>query len=325
MNIDEIPPIRPRRKIRGMSAVFLPFDADGTIDWDAFAAHVVRTADAGLTPAVNLDVPFWSRLEESTRLEVLRRTPGCLAGREFVAGAVVIDEPGDSFALMAYLKQVEAVAQHGGTPVICQSYGLAHQDAEHVVNDYEALAACCDRFFAMETTEEYAPCGRIYNADVYEAMLGIPECLGDVCTSRHRKHLWQRLKLRDRRRPEFLVLSGNDLALDLVTYGCDYLSAISTMAPDWFAARDRLWNRGDARFYELNDLLQYLAFFSMRDPLAAFRHSAAQFLHLRGWTTSTNTHPETPHRPAGDVEILRDALIQIATLADEINSQTNRQ
>ena len=35
-------------------------------------------------------------------------------------------------------------------------------------------------------------------------------------------------------------------------------------------------------FYALNDLLQYLGTFAFRPPVPAYRHSAAQFLKLRG-------------------------------------------
>ena len=47
--------IRPGRTITGMSAVLLAFNADGEIDWAATEAHIMRTAEAGLTPAVNMD------------------------------------------------------------------------------------------------------------------------------------------------------------------------------------------------------------------------------------------------------------------------------
>ena len=50
--------IRPRRQVKGMSAILLPHRADGGIDWGEFEQHVARTADAGLTPAVNMDTGF---------------------------------------------------------------------------------------------------------------------------------------------------------------------------------------------------------------------------------------------------------------------------
>ena len=63
--------VRPRRAITGMSAVLLPHTAGGAVDWDGLAAHVARTAGAGLTPAVNMDTGFVQVLDEATRDRVL--------------------------------------------------------------------------------------------------------------------------------------------------------------------------------------------------------------------------------------------------------------
>ena len=92
--VAELPPVRPRRAITGMSAILLPFVADGAIDWAAFEAHVVRTAEAGLVPAVNMDTGYVQLLDERTVTEVLDRTAALTGGR-FVAGAFVPDSPGD--------------------------------------------------------------------------------------------------------------------------------------------------------------------------------------------------------------------------------------
>ena len=77
---------------------------------------------------------------------------------------------------------------------------------------------------------------------------------------------WQRLELRNRVRPDFKVFTGNDLAIDMVMYGSDYLLGLSTFAPDAFARRDAMWEAGDPRFHELNDLLQYLGAFHFSGP-----------------------------------------------------------
>jgi hypothetical protein len=45
--IDPTSLLQPRRRIRGMSAILLPFRPDRSIDWDAFAAHIARTRAAG--------------------------------------------------------------------------------------------------------------------------------------------------------------------------------------------------------------------------------------------------------------------------------------
>lgn len=82
-----IPPIIPNRKITSYSAILLPFASNGSVDWDAFCAHVARTAEAGLTPAVNIDTGYANLIDEKTREDVLRRTRDTLSGAEFTAGA----------------------------------------------------------------------------------------------------------------------------------------------------------------------------------------------------------------------------------------------
>jgi hypothetical protein len=117
---------------------------------------------------------------------------------------------------------------------------------------------------------------------------------------------WDRLRLRDERRAEFMVLTGNDLAIDMVCFGSDYLLGISTFAPDLFAERDRRWAESDPSFHQLNDDLQYLGRFAFRDPVPAYKHSAAQFLRLRGWIDHDVTPRGAPARPAGDVAVLAE-------------------
>jgi hypothetical protein len=134
----------------------------------------------------------------------------------------------------------------------------------------------------------------------------VPQCIGAKHSSLSRVLEWQRLALRDARRPDFKVFTGNDLAIDMVIYGSDYLLGLSTFAPDLFARRDALWAASDPAFYELNDLLQYLGFLAFRAPVPAYKHSAAQFLKLRGWLASDTPHPQAARRPASDVAILRE-------------------
>ena len=69
---------------------------------------------------------------------------------------------------------------------------------------------------------------------------------------------------------------------------------------------DAFWEAGDPAFYELNDQLQYLGYFTFRSPSPAYKHSAAQFLHLRGWIKTNKTHPNSPTRPESDIEVLRE-------------------
>jgi hypothetical protein len=92
----------------------------------------------------------------------------------------------------------------------------------------------------------------------------------------------------------------------MVMYGSDDLLGLAGFAPDLFARRDALWAAGDPAFYELNDALQYLGAFAFREPVPAYRHAAALFLHLRGWIASDRILPGSPARPASDVAVLRE-------------------
>jgi hypothetical protein len=128
------------------------------------------------------------------------------------------------------------------------------------------------------------------------------------------------LRWRDELRPEFLVLTGNDLAIDMVMYGSDYLLGLSSFAPDLFAKRDALWAAGDAAFYELNDVLQYLGCFAFRAPVPAYRHSAAMFLRRRGWIRTELSHPQSPCRPESDGAVLDEIVGMLERLSDSVGS-----
>ncbi len=308
---DPILLLRPRRRITGISAVLLPFIAGGEIDWPAFSAHVRRTADAGLTPAVNMDTGYVNLLDDDTRLEVLDRTHEALAGRAFVAGAFVADRPGSRFDRDGYCRQIDPILKRGGTPAIFQSYGLTSQPDDLVVASYAELGRHCDRFIAFELGTMFAPFGKIYSLDVFRGLLGIPQCIGAKHSSLSRELEWQRLVVRDAVRPDFHVFTGNDLGIDMVMYGSDYLLGLSTFAPDLFARRDAYWLAGDPAFHALNDVLQYLGFFAFRAPVPGYKHSAAMFLHLRGTIGSDRTHPANPQRPESDRAVLREIGVQL--------------
>ncbi len=307
-----VPPLRCNRRITGMSAVLLPFVAPGEIDWPSFDKHVARTCDAGLVPAVNMDTGYVNLLDDATRIEVLRRTQAVTSGRMFLAGAFVKDFSGSRFALDTYATRMHDIQHRGGTPVVFQSFGLTQQADPEIVECYHQLARYCDRFIGFELGTMFAPFGEIYSEAVYRGLMSIPQCIGAKHSSLRRDLEWQRIAWRDEVRPDFLVLTGNDLAIDMVMYGSDYLLGLSSFAPDLFARRDAAWLAGDAAFFQFNDVLQYLGFLSFRHPVPAYKHSAAMFLHQRGWIRSNLTHPDSPVRPDSDMPILADILRQLA-------------
>ncbi len=299
-----------------MSATLLPFEAGGAVDWSGFRAHVARTAAAGVTPAVNMDTGYGHMLDDATRRRVLAETRDILGGSSFVAGAFVADRPGNACNLDAYRRAIDTIQDHGGLPIIFQSHGLVAQPPERLLDSYRAFGRDCPRYLAFELGKAFAPFGTIYNLETYAGLLSIPACIGAKHSSLDRVLEWQRLALRNECRPDFLVLTGNDLAIDMIQFGSDYLLGLSTFAPDLFARRDALWAASDPRFYEVNDLLQYLGFFAFRPPVPAYKHSAAQFLKLRGWITCDDTHPQSPRRPDSDIPILRDIAERLVALLE---------
>lgn len=313
-----IPATRPARTIRGMSAILVPHTADGAIDWPAFEAHVARTHDAGLTPAVNMDTGYVQLLPIGVRQKVLDIASSVTDG-EFVAGAFVADEAGDTFDLAAFVDVARPIRAAGGTPVVFPNHGLNALDESGWVEAMRAFGDESGPFIGFELGAMFVPYGRIFSLDAYEGLLAVPQCIGAKHSSLDRVAEWDRLALRDRVRPDFAVLTGNDLAIDMVAYGSDYLLGLSTMAPDLFALRDRLWARDDPSFWECNDLLQYLGMFTFRDPVPAYRHDAAMVLELRGWASSDAVPEGAPRRPDSDRAVLADIVGRIEAMVEELS------
>jgi dihydrodipicolinate synthase/N-acetylneuraminate lyase len=318
--------VQPRRRIEGISAVLLPFNAAGRPDYNALAAHIERTASAGLIPAVNMDTGYVNLLTSDQRREVLRVARGVLEempsmGLEtglgpFVAGAYVEDSTGQGSLVSRYRREIERIEASGGTPILFQCSDLRPLPGTEVVELYRQVASGSERLLAFELGQQFAPFGRIYDLDTVRGLMEIEAIIGLKHSSLDRDLEWQRLALRDRVRPDFRIYTGNDLAIDMVVYGSDYLLGLSTFSPQAFGLRDRLWATGDTRFYALNDLLQYLGFFAFRPPTPAYKHSAAQFLHLLGLFPDDTPPPGAARRPESDRTVLADIGARIQEWLD---------
>jgi hypothetical protein len=119
--------------------------------------------------------------------------------------------------------------------------------ADALVAAHEAIGQAAPRIIAFELGSMFAPFGIIYDLKTYGGLLCIPRCIGAKHSSLSWLLEWQRMGLRDRFRPEFKVYTGNDPAIDMVMYGSDDLLGFSTLAPDFFARRDRYWREGILR------------------------------------------------------------------------------
>ena len=316
--IDPVAMIRPGRTITGMSAILLPIDQDGEVDFEAFTGLVERTVRAGLIPAVNMDTGFVHLIDDATRRRVLRRTAAVVqgVGGGFVAGVYVRDRPGQPLDAPEYQSGIEEVAEAGGIPILFQSFGLTRLSDDDLVDAYETILADADAAYFFELGKMFAPFGRIYDLPVYRRLMMIPKMLGAKHSSLRRDLEWQRLRVRDQQRPEFRVLTGNDRAIDMVRYGSDYLLGLASFAPDAFALRDRMWADRDSRFEAINDVLQYLGAFAFRPPVPAYKHSAAMFLALRGWIDNDDTMAGCPMRPASDRAVLELMVDDLQRLMD---------
>ncbi len=308
----KIPRLIRNRSIDGISAVLLPFGRDGKADFEAFARLVERTWAAGLTPAVNMDTGYANFLSPTERMEILGLVGSLARGRRFVAGAFIEGEDGDPSRL--YRRECSAIACSGGVPILFPCSSTRSLTGAQLVDLFRSVATECDEFLGFELGEMFVPFGRIWDLETYRALLSIPQLTGAKHSSLSRALEWDRLAIRDQERPGFKVYTGNDLAIDLVMWGSDYLLGLSAFHVDAFGARDRLWADDDGRFYEMNDWLQYLGMIAFRGPVPAYKHSCAQFLYLRGLIASPEPHPRNPRRPDSDLALLEPILRKLDEL-----------
>ncbi len=152
----------------------------------------------------------------------------------------------------------------------------------------------------------FAPNGEIFEEEMIQRLMEIPEIKGMKHSSLGRLVELKRLELRDALRPEFKIYTGNDLGINMIEYGSDYLLGLATFAPEKFTERDRMWEAGDPAYYALSDALQYLGNVAFREPVPAYKHSAAVFLHLTGRIPSDCTHARNIKRPNWEAGILED-------------------
>jgi 4-hydroxy-tetrahydrodipicolinate synthase len=302
---------RCRRKVHGIAAALLPFELDGRIAVDAFQQHLMATHRAGLMNAVNMDTGYVNYLSDAQKRDVLRWTHEALGeGVPFVAGAYIENLEGEVVNL--YRQQMDSIAAFGGTPILFQTARLRDRPGSEIAAIYQAVCRGYSQVLAFELAFVFAPNGSIYDEDTIVRLMDIPEISGLKHSSLDRRIELRRLALRDEHRPDFRIYTGNDLGINMIEFGSDYLLGLATLAPEKFAERDRLWLTGNPEYYALSDALQYLGNVAFRDPVPAYKHSAAVFLHLVGRIPSDLTHARNPKRPPWEEEILRDCARRLS-------------
>ena len=304
---------KPRREVRGISAALLPYEADGRVSVEAFQRHLAATHRAGLVNAVNMDTGYVNYLSDAEKLAVLGWTRDAL-GKDvpFVAGAYIEGLSGD--IVLLYREQMDVIVDNGGVPILFQTARLHGKSSAEKIATYQAVCKGYEEVIGFELGRMFAPNGEIFDADTICGLMDIPEMKGVKHSSLDRMIELERLALRDARRPDFRIYTGNDLGINMIEYGSDYLLGLATFAPEKFAERDRLWKEGDPAYYALSDGLQYLGNVAFRDPVPAYKHSAAAFLHLTGKIPTSMTHPKSLRRPDWETEILRSCALRLGMI-----------
>jgi dihydrodipicolinate synthase/N-acetylneuraminate lyase len=300
--------------VHGIAAVLLPY-RDGAVDWEGFERHVARTREAGLDCAVNMDTGFGDLLafqERSAVLDATRRALG--VGVRFYAGAYA---DASSDPAPAYARSVAEIERRGATPVIVQCRAMHGMDAAGKAALYARVAgATAAGALGFELSPRFAPHGEIWDDETFQRLLAIPELHGAKHSSLDRALELRRLAVRDRLRPSWRVYTGNDLAIDLVACGSDYLLGLASFAPERFAERDAALAAGEVAFLARDDDLQHLGNVGFREPIPAYKHAAAQFLHLTGGLASDSIHPRAPRRPGSERILLYDCARRLGLLDD---------
>ena len=303
------------RRPHGIAAALLPYTPAGEIDFAAFERHVARTRAAGLDVAVNMDTGFGDLLSPAERDAVLDATRATLGpGVRFYAGAFGL---GAADLRAAYRDAIAAIERRGATPVLVQCPAMKPMSPVAKVALYAEVArGAAQGALAFELSPRFAPHGEIWDDETFERLLDVPQLLGAKHSSLDRALELRRLATRDRVRPSWRVYTGNDLGIDLVASGSDYLLGLATFAPERFAERDAALANGDVAFLAHNDALQHLGNVGFREPIPAYKHAAAQFLHLTGGLASDHIHPKAPRRPDSERILLYDCALRLGLLED---------
>jgi 4-hydroxy-tetrahydrodipicolinate synthase len=195
---------------------------------------------------------------------------------------------------------MDAIASFGGTPILFQTSQLHGKSAKEKSAVYQEACRGYSRVLAFELGQMFASNGEIFDDETIQRLMDIPEIQGIKHSSLDRLIELQRLALRDAYRPDFRIYTGNDLGINMIEYGSEYMLGLATFAPEKFAERDRLWETADPAYLALSDALQHLGNVAFREPVPAYKHSAAVFLHITGKIPTDRTHPKNPPRPTCD-------------------------
>ena len=296
--------LTPSRTIDGAAALPVWLGPSGRLDLAGLAGRLEATFTAGLTPAVNLFAGAVDCLSEDDRIDVLTTAAGVARGRRFIAGTL----PTTDAAPLAirYGRAVDAVVRQGGTPLLLPIAELGALDGDALAHLWRQSTAGHRGVLLVEMAPAFGLSPTPYAPEVITRLIDVASLGGLVHASLDREAEWARVQARDIARPEFRIYSGHERALDMVSYGSDYLLGTAGCAPEAFAARDRAWRDGEARGFDLTDVLQHLGSLMYRAPLDGARHAAVQWLEARGLVQGARPVAGVSLRPDGDLALYRE-------------------
>ena len=230
-----------------------------------------------------------------------------------MAGAYIEHLAGDDIVSL-YRQQIDTIVRFGGIPILFQTARLHGKSPAEIAEAYREICRDYPHVLAFELGSMFAPNGEIWNSETVRRLMDIPEIKGMKHSSLDRLVELERLATRDAHRPDFRIYTGNDLGINMIEYGSDYLLGLAAFAPEKFAERDRLWEAGDPSTTLFPTLCSIWEMSPFAHPVPAYKHSAAVFLNLIGRIPSDRTHPRNPQRPAWEAEIMVDCARRLSLL-----------
>ena len=159
-----------------------------------------------------------------------------------MAGAYIENQTGDVVAL--YRQQMDSIVRGGAIPSCFRPLGCTANQPKKRRLYIRQLARATRKCWPSS----WAPClprtAEIFDEETVCRLMDIPEIKGMKHSSLDRLVELERLALRDAHRPDFRIYTGNDLGINMIEYGSDYLLGLASFAPEKFAERDRLWEPG---------------------------------------------------------------------------------
>ncbi len=228
-----------REQLSGvLTALVTPFQADGSVDFDAFAALVETQLAAGVAGLVPVGTTGEAAtLSETERTEIIRLTVEITAGRAFVLAGTGSNR---TETAVAWSQKAQSLGAHGCL-VVTPYYNKPSQRG--LVHYFDAIAEKVDIPLVLYSVPgrcgvEIAPQTAAALRQQHENVIGIKEAGGSV----------ERVtQLRKACGENFIILSGDDgLTLPFLATGAiGVISVVSNVAPELMVALDNAWQRRD--------------------------------------------------------------------------------